>query len=113
MDKDYAKALQQAKENLADLKERGDVDDMDEWEDLKKEIFTPAEIAAMDFKTSLIVELIKARRSQGLTQKELALKTGIKQAAIARLERGGVNPTLITLQKLLSALGKKLAVIEN
>ena len=111
MDKDYQEAVQQAKANLADLKERGEIPDVDEWAELKKEIFTPAEISEMDLKTSVIVDLITARQAKGITQKELGELSGIKQAAIARLERGKINPTLFTLQKLLAPLGKKLAVI--
>lgn len=112
MDKDYAEALQQAKKNLADMKERGEVDDVDEWAELKREIFSPAEIDAMNLKASIIVDLITSRQAKGISQKKLGELSGVKQSAIARLERGKINPTLWTLQKLLKPLGKKLAVIE-
>ena len=111
MDKEYQEELQKAKANLADLKARGEISDVDEWAELKKEIFTPEEIAEMDLKTSVIVDLITARQERGITQKELGELSGIKQSAIARLERGSVNPTIETLQKLLTPLGKKLAII--
>ena len=35
---------------------------------LKKEIYTPEEIAASDLRVALISEMIKAREKQGLTQ---------------------------------------------
>ena len=64
MDKEYAKSLQQVKENLADLKERGEVSNVNEWEDLKREIFTQEEIAAMDFKVKKILKSIAAHRQK-------------------------------------------------
>ena len=56
-------------------------------------------------------ELKRLRKSAGLTQKKLAEKSGFSQALIARIERGSVNPTLRTLQKIHSALsgGKQKA----
>lgn len=49
------------------------------WEEARKELFTPEEIAASDLRVAIIGELIKARREKGLTQKELENITGIKQ----------------------------------
>ena len=51
---------------------------------------------------------MKARIETGITQKELAQKTGISQADISRLERGIGNPSLNTLKRVAEALGKKL-----
>ena len=51
-----------------------------------------------------------AREAAGLTQRELAARMGTSQAAVARLEAGGVGPTLTTLQKVATALELKLAV---
>jgi transcriptional regulator with XRE-family HTH domain len=49
-----------------------------------------------------------ARQGAGLTQAELAERLGLTQAAIARLERPGANPTLRTLQRALHATGNQL-----
>ena len=46
----------------------------------------------------------------GLTQAELAQRVGTTQAAIARVERGRVSPTVRTLQRLLAATGHELAL---
>ncbi len=48
------------------------------------------------------------RRRVGITQAELARRTGSHQAAIARLERRGTNPRLATLDATLRALGYRL-----
>lgn len=52
--------------------------------------------------------LIEARVSEGMTQKELAEKSGIRQSNISRIENGSVSPTIATLQSLAAGLGKKL-----
>jgi len=111
MTEEYKSAVMQAQENLTDLKERGDDAIGDDWEELKKEIFTPAEISAMNLKAMVISEIIKARRERGISQYQLGELSGVKQSAIARLERGNINPTLETIQKLLAPLGKQLAVV--
>ena len=111
MNEEYKSAVLQAQKNLTDLKERGNDAIADDWEELKKEIFTPAEISAMNLKAMVISEIIKARRERGISQYQLGELSGVKQSAIARLERGNINPTLETIQKLLAPLGKKLAVV--
>lgn len=108
---EYKKSLAQAQENLEDLKQRGENAVSDDWEELKAEIFTPAEISAMNVKAAIISEIIKARQERGISQYQLEELSGVKQSAIARLERGNINPTLETLQKILAPLGKRLAVV--
>lgn len=55
---------------------------------------------------SIIGERIKRKLSQG----ELALKAGIKQPSLARVEGGSVMPSLTTLNKIAKAMGKRLEV---
>lgn len=52
----------------------------------------------------LAMELVRLRELRGMSQYDLAEATGIKQPMIARIERGGQNPTLPTLKKLAMAL---------
>ena len=52
--------------------------------------------------------LTHARRRAGLTQRELSDRTGIPQPAIARIERGGVSPTVATLDRLLAGTGQAI-----
>ena len=51
-----------------------------------------------------------AREEAGLSQRELTARMGTCQAAVARLEAGGVGPTLTTLQRVATALHLKIAV---
>ena len=52
-----------------------------------------------------------ARETAGLSQRELASRMGTSQAAIARLEAGGVGATLTTLQKVATALQLEVSVL--
>lgn len=48
--------------------------------------------------------LAQARRQRGLTQVELAHRTGVPQPSISAIERGRANPTVETLQSLARGL---------
>ena len=51
-----------------------------------------------------------ARETAGLSQRELAARMGTSQAAVARLEAGGVGATLTTLHRVAAALGLELSI---
>lgn len=54
-------------------------------------------------------ELVReARRRHGLTQRQLAARARTSQAAISRIERGLVSPTVATLETLLDLMGEQL-----
>ena len=82
------------------------------WDELEAEIFTPEEIAESRARVEIISSIIDARQAKGLSQKELAEITGIKQPAIARLENGHISPSVDTINRLLAPLGKRLAVVD-
>jgi XRE family transcriptional regulator, regulator of sulfur utilization len=52
-----------------------------------------------------------ARVARGLSQRELSERSGVRQADISRIERGAGNPTEATLQRLASALEKRLELV--
>nr|AGS53282.1 transcription regulator, probable [uncultured bacterium contig00001] len=83
----------------------------DDWDELRETLLTPEERSATDVKVALLGEIINARQSKGLTQKELGAMSGIKQPVIARLERGNTDPQLSTLIRVLAPLGKTLAIV--
>jgi transcriptional regulator with XRE-family HTH domain len=51
-----------------------------------------------------------ARRGAGLTQRQLAMRAGVPQATVGRIEAGLITPRVDTLEKLLRASGQELAV---
>jgi ribosome-binding protein aMBF1 (putative translation factor) len=51
-----------------------------------------------------------ARHKAGMSQVELAKRAGTSQPSIARLERGLVSPTVISLDRIARALGAELVV---
>lgn len=55
-------------------------------------------------------EIARRRKDAGMTQRDLAEKTGVEQAAISRIESGKANPTLNTLEALVEGVGSKLVV---
>ena len=52
----------------------------------------------------------EARRGAGLTQRELAERTGISPSTIARIERGRMEPTLDLLERLVEGCGQELRI---
>lgn len=52
--------------------------------------------------------LAEARARSGLSQRALAEGAGTSQSAVARLEGGGVQPSLGTLERLLAVAGFSL-----
>ncbi len=51
-----------------------------------------------------------ARAQAGLTQKQLAERSGIDQSDISKIERGVANPSIATLERIASALGGRLNI---
>lgn len=69
-----------------------------------------AEYDALEPEFSVIQAMIDARKAAGLTQKQLADKTGISQSDISKLETGSANPSLRTLQRLAQGMGMKMKI---
>lgn len=82
--------------------------------DLKKRLMANPEFREehekVDAEFSIIEALVRARGAAHLSQAELAKRIGTTQSAIARLEGGGVSPSLSTLQRYAEATGTKLHV---
>ncbi|CAN5655197.1 MAG: helix-turn-helix domain-containing protein [Actinomycetota bacterium] len=54
--------------------------------------------------------LRETRRRHGLTQRQLAIRARTSQAAISRIERGVVSPTVETLAELLWMMNEELVL---
>lgn len=61
---------------------------------------------------SFLEAILSARAESGLTQAEVAARTGTTQSAIARLEspQGRHSPSIATLQRYAKALGYTLEI---
>lgn len=81
------------------------------WAEVRKDLFTPEEIAESDLRVAIIGELIKAREEKGISQRKLEEMSGVKQPIISRLENGTTDPQIGTILKLLAPLGKTLAIV--
>lgn len=71
----------------------------------------PEERERINFEVSLIGKMIEAREQKGLSQRELARISGVKQPAIARMESMKVTPQIDTLFKILPPLGYTLEIV--
>ena len=59
---------------------------------------------------TLLHEIVALRKDSGLTQQQLADRSGIPQPSIGRIETGRTNPKLSTLLQLVHALGGELSI---
>jgi len=81
----------------------------DLWNDPK--LLTEIEKEEIQLKIALVGKLIEAREEKGISQKRLAEMSGLKQPAIARLERMQATPQIDTLFKVLKPLGYTLEIV--
>ncbi|MCL2441754.1 MAG: helix-turn-helix transcriptional regulator [Treponema sp.] len=85
-----------------------------EWSKVKESILENKDVRKeydlMGAEYKIIEEIIMARREKNLTQKGLAQLIGTKQSNISRLESGNYNPSMDFLQKIATAMGKRLEV---
>jgi transcriptional regulator with XRE-family HTH domain len=66
--------------------------------------------AALRASYRLAVSVIELRRKAGLSQRQLAARSGVQQADISRIEAGDANPTLATIAALAYALGTEVSL---
>ena len=59
---------------------------------------------------NIIRAIIAARKEQNITQADLAIRTGINQADISKLENGNKNPSLKMLKRLAKGLNMNLKI---
>ncbi len=58
----------------------------------------------------LISEIVRIRKQEGMSQSELARRSGNKQQSISRIENRENSPTLKTLCSILNVLGYELKI---
>src|SRR5438477_13115673 len=62
-----------------------------------------------DERRRMVAELTAQRRLAGLSQTEVAARMGTSQSAVARLETGGADVRVSTLERYAAAVGSQLA----
>ena len=83
----------------------------DLWND--PNLLTDVEKEEIQLKIDLVGKLIEAREQKGISQKKLAELSGLKQPAIARLERMQATPQIDTLFRILKPLGYTLEIVPD
>ena len=54
--------------------------------------------------------IVTARDRTGMTQKELAKRSGLTQSNISNIEKGVTRPTIDSLKKIADATGRRLVI---
>lgn len=87
---------------------------MKNWKDVEEKLLqdpeTRAEFEALRPQYEVISQIIAARNERGLTQEELAARTGLQRSNISRLESGNYNPSIELLARVAKGLGMELHV---
>lgn len=68
-------------------------------------------LEAKEIERAFIIKLISVRKEKGITQKELAKKTGLTQQVISTIEQCGRRPTLTNLIRYLMGLDLDINII--
>lgn len=73
-----------------------------------KEAFQEASI-----ELDLVTQIIKTRKAKGLTQKDVADKSGLTQQMVSRIEKREFPPNYKNLVKIADALDSKLQLVSK
>ncbi len=63
-----------------------------------------------DIEAELCELIVNTRTQVGITQKQLAEKSGVSQANISKIENGKYRPSIPILKKIADGLGKRLII---
>jgi len=81
---------------------------------LKKQLLSDpkvkAEYDALEPEYQFIRDMLACREELSLSQQGLADLTGIDRSDISRIENGNANPSLKTMKRIASGLGKRLEI---
>lgn len=82
------------------------------WDEIKNKLnISPEQEAEIRFEEEIIEATIRVRKQKNLSQRELSKISGVKQSAIARIEKSVNSPQTNTLIKLLYPMGYTIAVV--
>ena len=85
------------------------------WNDYKTHVKSQSiadkkTIEEIEEQAAIISTVIEQRHALGISQRELAIRCGIPQSSIARIESMKTTPNLDTLLKIIHQLGLKIAI---
>lgn len=84
------------------------------YSELKKQILNDPEVKAdydaLEPEYQFIRDMLACREELSLSQQGLADLTGIDRSDISRIENGNANPSLKTMKRIASGLGKRLEI---
>jgi len=88
---------------------------MKDWNALKEKWMTDPDFKAgydaLEPEYQLARSLVEARVANKMTQTELALKAGVSQSVIARLESGTQDPRYRTIARVAAALDRRVELV--
>ena len=70
----------------------------------------PSMIDDYDVEKEVCEMIVSARSALGITQRQLAEKSGVSQANISRIENGSYIPSIAILKRIANGLGQRLVV---
>lgn len=88
---------------------------MTTWKEHKQELMKNPKFKeaydALEPEYRLASELISARISKKMTQEQVAEMAGVSRTVVARLESGTSNPTIDTISRVATVLGKEVKLV--
>ena len=84
----------------------------DEYKDYVKSIDKESknELEQIEAIASIVGEIVRQRKTLGISQRELARLCGIPQSSVARIESLKTTPNLDTLVKITNSLGLEIKI---
>jgi len=83
------------------------------WEQVQNELFTKEEQRESELRVKMKIALRKLRETReklGLTQSDLAAKSGLTRTTISKVESGYQNATLEKIMQVAAALDKDVEI---
>ena len=80
------------------------------FEEMMRDPEFAREYEALQPERELMTVICRARVERGITQSELAERTGIRQSEISRIETGARNPSVKLLQRIADGLDMRLRI---
>lgn len=87
-------------DDVIELKRKNNPEFQEAWDESREEY-------------KLIGEMVQLRKSEKMTQSQLAEITGNKQQVISRIEKRENSPSLRTFCNLLNAMGYELKIVKR